>query len=239
MESQEQTKSTTPHKTLTVVIVQGILNFLIGVIVIGALLSLIAGTFAYWNAWGFAILFNLGTASQGIYLFIKDPELLERRKQVAPADESRIERILIIFALLSIFGVIIFGAIDHRFRWSHMPWFVTLVGDSLIILSFVIYYFVFTENSYAASSIRTFENQEVISTGLYAIVRHPKYVGDILLIAGIPLALGTWWGLAILAITIPSLAWRILDEEKLLKKNLPGYVEYMEKVRYRLLPYIW
>jgi len=98
---------------------------------------------------------------------------------------------------------------------------------------------VFTENSYAASSIRTFENQEVISTGLYAIVRHPKYVGDILLIAGIPLALGTWWGLAILAITIPSLAWRILDEEKLLKKNLPGYVEYMEKVRYRLLPYIW
>lgn len=230
---------TTTNKTLKSVIVQGIVNFLIGVIVIGVLLSFIAGTFDYWNAWVFAILFNLGTASQGIYLFVKDPELLERRKQVAPADESTVERIFIIFALLSIFGLIIFGAIDHRFGWSHMSLLVTLVGDSLIILSFIIYYFVFMENSFAASSIRTFEGQEVISTGPYAIVRHPKYVGDIILIAGIPLALGTWWGLTILVFSIPSMAWRILDEEKLLKKNLPGYVEYMEKVNYRLLPYIW
>jgi len=230
---------TNTDKTLNTVIVQGFLNFLIGTIVIGALLSWIAGTVAYWQAWVFAILFNLGTASQGIYLFIKDPELLERRKQVAPADESTIERFFIIFALASIFGVIIIGALDQRFGWSQMPFWVTLVGDILIILSFILYYFVFMENSFAASSIRTFEGQRVISTGPYAIVRHPKYIGDILLIIGIPLALGTWWGLIILVLTIPGMAWRILDEEKLLKDDLPGYRAYLEKVRYRLLPYVW
>ncbi|MCB9421044.1 MAG: isoprenylcysteine carboxylmethyltransferase family protein [Ardenticatenaceae bacterium] len=221
------------------VFVQGILSFLIGVIVIGVLLSLIAGTFAYWNAWVFAILFNFGTASQGVYLFIKDPELLERRKQVAPADESLLERIFIILALLSIFGMIIFSAVDHRFGWSHMSLLVMVVGDILVSLSFIIYYFVFMENSFAASSVRTFEEQRVISTGPYAIVRHPKYVGDILLITGIPLALGSWWGLIILGLTIPGMAWRILDEEKLLKQDLPGYLKYMENIRYRLIPYIW
>ena len=239
MKSQEQSTPTTAPKTLKSVIVQGLLNFLVGAAVIGLLLSLVAGTFKYWNAWVFAVLFNLGTASQGVYLFIKDPELLERRKQVAPADESTLERIFIIFALVSILGLVVFGAIDHRFGWSHMSLFATLIGDSLIVLSYVIYYFVFMENSFAASSVRTFEEQKVISTGPYAIVRHPKYIGDILLIAGIPLSLGTWWGLIILALTIPSLAWRILDEEKLLKQDLPGYIEYTEKVRYRLLPFIW
>ena len=239
METLEQTKPTPPNKTLKMVIVQGIVSFLIGVIVIGVLLCLIAGTFAYWNAWVFAILFNFGTASQGVYLFIKDPALLERRTQVAPADESILERIFIIFALSCIFGVIVFSAIDRRFGSSHMPLLVILVGDLLIILSFIIYYYVFMENSFAASSVRTFEEQRVIQTGPYAIVRHPKYVGDFLLIAGIPLALGSWWGLIIIGLTIPGMVWRILDEEKLLKQDLPGYVEYMEKVRYRLIPHIW
>lgn len=239
MKAQDQSITNATRKTLRSVIVQGVLNFLIGVIVIGAVLSLIAWTFDYWQAWVFAILFNLGTASQGIYLFIKDPELLERRKQVAPEDESTTERFLIIFGLLSLICLIIFSAIDYRFGWSYISVFVTLVGDSLIILSFIFYYFVFMENSFAASSIRTFEGQSVISTGLYAIIRHPKYVGDIILIAGIPLALGSWWGLTFLLVTIPSLAWRILDEEKLLKKNLPDYSEYMKEVHFRLLPYIW
>ena len=239
MKSQEESTLPNTDKTLKSVVVQGILTFLIGAIVVGILLSFIAGAFDYWNAWVFAVLFNLGTASQGVYLFIKDPELLERRKVVAPADESTTERIFIIFALFCIFGLIVFGAIDHRFGLSEMSLPTTLIGDGLIILSFIIYYFVFMENSFAASSIRTFEDQRVISSGPYAIIRHPKYFGDLLLIVGIPLALGTWWGLLILAIFIPSMAWRILDEEKLLKKNLPGYSEYMEKVHHRFLPYIW
>ncbi len=120
-----------------------------------------------------------------------------------------------------------------------MSLFVPLVGDGLIALSFLTYILVFKENSFAASSIQTFEGQQVISTGPYALVRHPKYVGDLFLVIGTPLALGSWWALVFVLVTIPALAWRILDEEKLLKKDLPGYVEYTQKVRYRLVPYLW
>jgi protein-S-isoprenylcysteine O-methyltransferase Ste14 len=239
MKSQVQPTTTAPQTNLIKVIVQGFFTFLIGAIVIVVLLCLIAGTFRYWQAWIFAILFNFGTASQGIYLYIKDPALLERRKQVAPASESMGERLFIIFGLICVFGLIIFCAIDHRFSLSHMPILVMIVGDIFIVLSYLIYYFVFMENSFAASSIRTFEGQKVISTGPYAIIRHPKYIGDVFLVAGISLSLGSWWGIIILAITILGLTIRIIDEEKLLLKDLLGYKEYMEKVRYRLFLYLW
>ena len=170
---------------------------------------------------------------------IKDPALLKRRKQVAPAGESRAERVFIIFALGANVVLMIFCALDHRFGWSHMPARVSVLGDVLIVLSFFVYYFVFQVNSYAASSIQTFEGQQVVSTGPYGLVRHPKYAGDLLLIVGTPLALGSWWGLLIIVLMFPALAWRILDEEKLLQKDLPGYGSYMQKVRYRLLPYLW
>ena len=109
----------------------------------------------------------------------------------------------------------------------------------LIVLGLLIDFFVFRENSYGASTIQIFEDQKVISTGLYARVRHPMYVGVLVMMIGVPLALGSWWGLAVLALVTPGLIWRILDEEKLLKKDLPGYREYAQKVRYRLVPYLW
>ena len=132
-----------------------------------------------------------------------------------------------------------FCAFDHRFAWSPVPPSVSVVGDVLIVLGLLIDFFVFRENSYGASTIQTFEDQKVISTGLYARVRHPMYVGVLIMVAGIPLALGSWWGLLILALTIPGLVLRILDEEKLLEKDLTGYKEYEQKVRYRLVPYFW
>jgi protein-S-isoprenylcysteine O-methyltransferase Ste14 len=214
-------------------------NFLLGVIALGALLFLPAGTLNYWQAWVFIILFMVLLTTQGIYLSIKDPELLERRRQIAPAGQSTKQKIFIIVGFLADFCLVVFSALDHRFGWSHMSPFVSLVGEGLVALSFLVYYFVFRENSFAASSIQTFESQKVISTGPYALVRHPKYVGDIILIVGIPLALGSWWGLAFLVLILPALAWRILDEEKLLKKDLPGYIDYTRKVRYRLVPYLW
>ena len=220
-------------------IIPAIRNFLLGVIALGVVLFLPAGTLNYWQAWVFIILFMVLVTIQGIYLSIKDPELLERRKQIAPAAESTRQKIFIIVGLLGDFCLIVFSALDHRFGWSQMSPFVSLIGEGLVALSFLVYYFVFRENSFAASSIQTFEGQKVISTGLYARVRHPKYVGDLLLVIGIPLALGSWWGLAFLILVIPALAWRILDEEKLLKKDLPGYTDYMQKVRYRLVPYLW
>jgi protein-S-isoprenylcysteine O-methyltransferase Ste14 len=220
-------------------VIPAIRNFLLGVIALGVVLFLAAGTLNYWQAWVFTILFMVLVTTQGIYLSIKDPELLERRKQIAPAGESTREKIFIIVGLLGDFGLIVFSALDHRFGWSQMSPFVSWIGEGLVALSFLVYYFVFRENSYAASSIRTFEGQKVISTGPYALVRHPKYGGDLLLVIGIPLALGSWWGLAFLLLVMPALAWRILDEEKLLKKDLPGYIEYTQKVRYRLVPYLW
>ncbi len=220
-------------------VLPGIRNFLIGVIVVGLLLCLLAGTLRYWQGWAFAVLFVGLTNAQGVYLGIKDPALLERRTQVAPAGESRAQRAFIIFALGANVVLLVFCALDHRFGWSHMPALVSLLGDALIILSYYVYYRVFQVNSYTASSIQTFEGQTVISTGPYARVRHPKYVGDLILIAGTTLALGSWWGLLILVLMGPALAWRILDEEKLLQKDLPGYGGYMQQVRYRLMPGLW
>ena len=220
-------------------IFQSIRNFIIGVIVLGGVLCLLAWKLDYWQGWVFTVLFAALTTSQGIYLAIKDPELLARRMQVAPTGESKAQRIFLIVGLLADLCLIVFSALDYRFGWSQMPLFVSLVGDALIVLSFVVYIIVFRVNSYAASSIQTFEGQTVISTGPYALVRHPKYVGDLFLVIGIPIALASWWGLAFLVLVLAALAWRILDEEKLLKKDLPGYTEYTQKVRYRLVPYVW
>lgn len=208
-------------------------------IALGVVLLLSAGTLNYWQAWVFVILFMALVTQQGIYLAIKDPALLERRKKVAAERESTGQNPFIIVGLLTNACLLLFSALDHRFVWSQMPAFVSVVGDVLLGFSFFLYYLVFRENSYAASIIKTFEGQKVISTGPYALVRHPKYVGDIILVVGIPLALGSWWGLAFIVLVVPSLAWRILDEEKLLKKDLPGYVEYTQKVKFRLVPYLW
>jgi protein-S-isoprenylcysteine O-methyltransferase Ste14 len=224
---------------MTKFLIQATGTFLIGVIALEAVFFLLTGTLNYWQGWVFTILFSALTNAQGIYLGIKDPELLERRKQVSLAGQSRGQKIFTIVALLTNACLIVFSALDHRFGWSQVPASVSVVGDGLIVLSFVVYYFVFEENSYAASLIKTFEGQKVVSTGPYALVRHPKYVGDLFLVIGTPLALGSWWALVFVVLTILGLAWRILDEEKLLKKDLPGYIEYTQKVRYRLVPYLW
>jgi protein-S-isoprenylcysteine O-methyltransferase Ste14 len=239
MEPQPEPTQTTPGNIMKSLILPGIRNFLIAAIVLGLLLCLLAGTLEYWQGWVFAVLFSGLTNGQGIYLGIKDPELLERRKHVAAAGESKAERTFIVIALAANFAMIAFSALDHRFGWSRVPALVSVVGDALMLFSFFVYYLVFQENSYAASSIKTFEGQKVVSTGLYGLVRHPKYAGDLLLIFGTPLALGSWWGLAIIVLMFPALAWRILDEEQLLKKDLPGYAEYIQKVQYRLVPYLW
>ncbi len=198
-------------------------TFLIGAIVLGALLFLPAWTLAYWQAWVFIVVFMISVNVIGLYLSLKDPALLERRKKVGPAAEQNI----------------VFSALDHRFGWSPVPAYVALLGDVLVALGLFVNLLVFRENSYGGSSIEIVNDQKVISTGLYARVRHPMYVGVLIMVIGIPLALGSWWGLAIIALTLPVLIWRILDEEELLKKDLPGYTEYAQKVRYRLVPYLW
>ena len=120
-----------------------------------------------------------------------------------------------------------------------MPAYVSLAGDVLVALGLMVNLRVFRENTYGGSTIETVADQKVISTGPYALVRHPMYVGVLIMLTGVPLALNAWWGLAIVVVALPALIWRIIDEENFLKKDLPGYAEYTQKVRNRLIPYLW
>lgn len=236
----EKARSNKVHDDMGKLIYQTLTTFLIGFTALGVLLFLPAGTINYWQAWVFIIVF-LGTVSAiGLYLAIKNPALLERRKKFGPAKEqSTVQKIAISIGVLVLPGVFIFSALSHRFLWSPVATEISIAGDVLVALGLYVNILVFKENSYGGASITTVEGQRVISTGLYAFVRHPMYVGVIIMIIGIPLALDAWWSLVIIAAAFPALIWRILDEEKFLKKELPGYSEYVRKVRYRLVPYIW
>src|SRR5262249_29294811 len=209
-------------------------------IIMGALIFLPAGTLDYWEAWVFVAVFFVCNVAITIWLMIKDPKLLERRMKAGPAAEKETtQKIIVMFALLSFVGLGIFPALDHRFGWSDVPTPVVILGDILIALSYVAFYFVFKENTYGASTIQVEENQKVVSTGPYALVRHPMYTGALILMLGLPLALGSWEGPLLV---IPGVAWiicRLLDEERLLSRNLAGYTEYENKVRYHLVPFVW
>ena len=221
-------------------IIQTLATFLVGAIALGVLLFLPAGTLNYWQAWVFIVVFMTSVSVIGVYLSLKDPALLERRKNIGPAaEQSTTQKIIISLAILGNLALLIFCGLDYRFGWSKMPGTVSVAGDALVALGLFINLLVFRENSYGASNIKVEEGQTVIATGPYALVRHPMYAGVLVMLIGVPLALGSWWGLAVLALTTPGLIWRILDEEKVLEKDLSGYQEYEQKVRYRLVPYLW
>ncbi len=177
--------------TLNKLIISAIRNFIISVIVLGALLCLVAGTLNYWQGWVFSVVFGVCNLQQGIYLAVKDPALLERRTKVTAEAQSTGQKVFMFVGLGAMLGMIMVSALDHRFGWSQVSGYVSLIGDVVIGVSYYLYYLVFRENSYAASTIQTFEGQKVISTGLYGLIRHPKYVGDLVLVIGIPLALGS------------------------------------------------
>jgi protein-S-isoprenylcysteine O-methyltransferase Ste14 len=205
--------------------------------VLGTLLFLPAGTFDYWQAWVFIAVFVACNLPLTIWVAINDPQLLERRMRAGPAAEKeKSQKIIVTIAFLAFAGEVLIPALDRRFGWSEVPTSVVVLGNALIAISYVGFYFVFRENTYGAATIRVEENQRVISTGPYAIVRHPMYAAALILMLGIPLALGSWWGLLALVPGVPALVWRILDEERLLKRDLPGYAEYTHSMRFRLIP---
>ena len=205
--------------------------------VLGALLFLPAGTFDYWEAWVFIAVFIACNVPLTIWVAINDPKLLERRMRAGPtAEKEKSQKIIVTIAFLAFAGELLIPALDHRFGWSDVPTSIVILGNALIGLSYIGFYFVFRENTYGAATIRVEENQRVVSTGPYAVVRHPMYAAALILMLGIPLALGSWWGLLALVPGVPALVWRILDEERLLKRDLPGYAEYTHRMRFRLIP---
>jgi protein-S-isoprenylcysteine O-methyltransferase Ste14 len=213
---------------------------LFGILALAALLFIPAWTLAYWQAWLFMAVFVCASGALTMYLAIHDPKLLERRMNVGPrAEKEPAQKIIMVLATLGFIAMLVFPALDYRFGWSPVPASVSVLGDALIALGFLFTFFVFKENSYGASTIQIAEGQTVISTGPYAFVRHPMYAAALVMLLGIPLALGSWWGLFALLLVLPVLIWRLLDEERFLRQNLPGYPEYQAKVRYRLLPFVW
>jgi protein-S-isoprenylcysteine O-methyltransferase Ste14 len=220
--------------------IRALRSSVLGTIVMAVLLFIPAGTLHYWQAWFFMAVFVGASAAITVYLAIKDPKLLERRMNVGPtAEKEPTQRVLMLFAMTGFIALFVFPAFDYRFGWSPVPPYVSVAGDALIASGFLVIFIVIKANSYAASTIQIAEGQEVISTGPYALVRHPMYAGALPLLVGVPLALGSWWGLFVLFLFMPVLIWRLLDEEEVLARNLPGYMDYKNKVRYRLLPFIW
>jgi len=204
------------------------------------LLFLPAWTVNYWQAWVFISVFVGSSLAITLYLMKKDPRLLERRMSAGPgAEKEKSQKIIMSLVSVGFIALIVVPALDHRFAWSPVPPYLALAKDVLVALGYVVIFFVFKENTFTSATIEVDPEQKVISTGPYALVRHPMYAGSIVMLIGIPLALGSWWGLFIILLMMPALIWRLLDEERFLERNLPGYVEYKSKVRYRLIPFAW
>lgn len=215
-------------------------SLLKSLVIMGAMLFLLAWSVHYVEGWVFLIV--LGTLSAAIILYLEkhDPALLERRMKAGPVDEKEPSQKRIQLAT-SIVGILILAlpGLDHRFHWSDMPAFVVVLGFAGFALGYLIVFLVFRENTYTSGIIEIADNQQVISTGPYAIVRHPMYTGANLCFLSMPLALGSWWALIPAVIECILVGVRAVDEEKFLRANLRGYPEYCEKVRYRLIPGMW
>ena len=170
----------------------------------------------------------------------KDPKLLKRRVNGGPgAEKEKSQKIIQSLASIAFITMFVVSAIDHRFGWSRVPPYVVAVGDVLVALGLLIVFFVFKENTFTSAIIEVDAGQKVISTGPYKFVRHPMYTGGLVMLLGVPLALGSWWGLLTVIPIAIVIIQRLFDEEKFLAKNLPGYSGYQKKVRHRLLPFIW
>jgi protein-S-isoprenylcysteine O-methyltransferase Ste14 len=204
------------------------------------ILLLPAGTLHYWQAWLFVAVFTAATLIPTVYLNRTNPAALQRRMRAGPRAEPRkAQKFIITGSFLGLFATMVYSALDHRFGWSSVPPLLSVLGDVLVATGLGIAMLVIAQNSYAAATVTVETGQTVASHGLYRFVRHPMYVGNVIMMTGIPLALGSYWGLLFVVPGTLVLALRILDEEKLLVRELTGYREYAQGVRYRLVPYIW
>ncbi|OCB11423.1 hypothetical protein A5717_19745 [Mycolicibacterium porcinum] len=199
-----------------------------------------AGTFHYWQAWVFVAVFMATTIGPSLYLAVRDPAALQRRLHGGPTAETRFVQKIVIWAVTgSAFAAFVLSALDHRFGWSSVPVAVVVLGNMLVAVGLILAQTVVFQNSFAGASIQVEDEQPLVSTGLYGLVRHPMYFGAVLMMFGTPLALGSYWGLLVSIMAVPIFGVRIADEEKMLRAELAGYDEYTQKVRYRLLPYVW
>jgi protein-S-isoprenylcysteine O-methyltransferase Ste14 len=210
------------------------------VVTLAVLIFLPAWTLHYWQAWILAAVFIACTLAITIYLMRNDPALLARRLKAGPgAEQEQSQKIIQALAIVAFISIFVVSALDHRFGWSSVPPYVVALGDILVALGFFLVFLVFRENTFTSAIIEVGSEQRVISTGPYALVRHPMYIGALVMLIGVPLALSSWWGLCTIILMVVVIVWRLLDEEDFLAKRLAGYCEYQNRVKYRLLPFIW
>jgi len=206
----------------------------------GILLFVPAGTVRYWQAWIQLIVYFTAAALITRDLMRRDPALLRRRMHGGPtAEKEPTQRLIMVFASLGFVSLLVVPALDRRFGWSSVPVALVLAGDVLTAVGFGLVARVYRENPFSAATVEVEAGQRVVTTGPYAIVRHPLYASSSLYLVGMPLALGSWWGFVGLGVMWPFLIWRLLDEERLLARDLPGYREYQQRVRWRLVPGVW
>lgn len=210
------------------------------VVFFGVALFVPAGTVDYWQAWVFIAVFLTATMVPSAYLAVRNPAALARRMKAGPTAETRpTQRIIMSATVLLVIAALVVSALDHRFGWSSVPLWLIVAGDVLVVGGLVLSQLVVVQNSYAAATITVEADQPLVSTGLYGVVRHPMYLGALIMMVGMPPALDSLWGLVVVAVALPVLAARILDEERMLRQELPGYPEYASRVRKRLVPGVW
>lgn len=218
-------------------IVEALIKFIFGIVLVGAMLFIPAGGLDYTNAWLFMALLFAPILAFGAYLSVKSPSLLKKRLKAKEGAGTQ-RAVVAISGLLFIAGFVVAG-LDFRFGWSNMQKWVVAVASLVLLASYALYVEVMRENAYLSRTIEIQEGQKVIDSGLYSVVRHPMYAVTVWLFLSIPLVLGSFWSLLCFLPYIAVIVVRIIDEEKLLTSELSGYSDYKARVKYRLFPFIW
>ena len=216
---------------------QAITKFILGALIIGLLLFIPANTINYWNGWLFMGLLFIPMFIAGVFMMVKSPDLLRKRLN-AKEKENEQKQVILFSGLMFLAGFIIAG-LNYRYNWIIVPNFVVIISSIVFVLAYILYAEVLRENAYLSRTIEVQENQKVIDTGLYGIVRHPMYATTILLFLSMPLVLGSIISFVIFLIYPFIISKRIKNEEKVLEKELVGYLEYKKKVKYKVIPFIW
>ena len=212
-------------------------KFIMGLVLIGALLLLPAWTLTYPNAWLFIALLFIPMLCMGALLFIKAPELLRKRLNNKEKEKTQ-QGVIALSGLMFPVGFVV-CALDFRFKWSDVPLWLVITASLLFLTGYAMYAEVMRENAYLSRTVEVQDGQKVIDTGLYGIVRHPMYLATLLMFVPLPLILGSLWGLIPFALYPAVTVIRILNEEKVLTEGLIGYAEYKKKVKFRLIPFVW
>lgn len=212
-------------------------KFIVGLILVGALLFLPAGGFDYPNGWLFICLLFIPMIALGVVLLVRAPKLLERRLG-AKEKENTQKGVVAASAFLFIVGFVVAG-LDYRFDWSEMPLWCVIAASIVLLVSYALYAEVMRENAYLSRTVEVQSGQKVVDSGLYGIVRHPMYAVTVWLFLSIPIVLGSWWSLLCFAPYVIVIILRIVNEERVLEEGLEGYAEYKKRVKYRLFPFIY